>query len=366
MKNLILFLTLIISLSACNSRKSNEFLISGKIDGKAPEKVYLQKNTDGKFQILDTAEVKNGEFKFKGTIDSPDIYYIGIDESRFVSFFNEPSEISIKFNIDSTNKPEVTGSGSDVEYRKYLKSMDEYQSAQIGFYTQYNEATRNKDSLKAKELETQLDKLDADHKSNLLNFIKENPTSYVAPYIAMRHSYELNLAELKQIMTGLDTKVKESPFSKMLNDRIAILESVEIGKQAPDFTMNDPEGKPVTLSSLKGNIVLIDFWASWCGPCRRENPNVVAAYRKFHDKGFDILGVSLDKDMESWKKAINDDNLTWLQVSDLQYWNNAVSKAYGIMSIPSNVLLDKNGVIIGRDLRGDDLTKKLEEVLAAV
>ncbi len=117
---------------------------------------------------------------------------------------------------------------------------------------------------------------------------------------------------------------------------------------------------------MRGKIVLIDFWASWCGPCSKENPNVVAAYKKYNDKGFDILGVSLDRDAESWKEAINEDGLTWSHVSDLQYWNNAASKMYGVMSIPSNVLLDGNGVIIARDLTGDALTSKLEEVIGGL
>lgn len=366
MKNLILILSLIISLSACTSKKSNEFVINGKIEGKFDGKVYLQKNLDGKFQILDTTQVEGGKFKFKGIIDSPDMYYIALDEARFVGFFNEPSTINITFHVDSLNNPKVEGSVADNEYRNYLKHMDEYQSGQIGVYTQYNEAARNGDSVKMKELETQMESLDKKHKEDILGFIKNNPESYVSPYIAMRHSYELELNELKEINSGLAAKIKESPFSKRLLERIAVLESVEVGKEAPDFTMNDPEGNPVTLSGLRGKVVLVDFWASWCGPCRRENPNVVKAYNQFKDKGFDILGVSLDKDATSWKGAIEEDNLTWTHVSDLQYWNNAASKKYGIMSIPSNVLVDKNGIIIARNLTGEELTKKLEEVLAAV
>lgn len=366
MKNLILFLTLLISFSACSSRKSNEYLINGKIIGNFTGNVYMQKNADGQFQILDTAVVENGKFKFQGVIDNPDIYYIGLDEARFVGFFNEASEINISFNIDSLNKPIVEGSVSDVEYRKYLNKLNEFQSSEIGIYSKYNEAARTKDSVQMKLLEGQMEEFDKKRKADILEYITGNPSSFVSPYIAMRHSYEFELSDLKNIMTSLDSKVKKSSFSVMLEDRIKILESVEVGQVGPDFTMNDPEGNPMTLSNMRGKIVLIDFWASWCGPCRRENPNVVAAYKKFSAKGFDILGVSLDKDAASWKEAISEDGLTWSHVSDLQYWNNAASKLYGVMSIPSNVLLDANGVIIARNLTGDALTSKLEEVLGRV
>jgi thiol-disulfide isomerase/thioredoxin len=174
--------------------------------------------------------------------------------------------------------------------------------------------------------------------------------------------YELN--ELEDFVNNFNI-AQDNEFANLLNEYIAKLKLVSVGQPYLDFTQETPEGNFLALSELvgKSKLLLVDFWASWCGPCRAENPNVVAVYNDYHEKGFDILGVSLDMNKENWIKAIETDGLIWHNVSDLKYWNNAAAQDYAISSIPSNLLIDENGIIIAKNLRGEDLRKKVEEIL---
>ena len=172
----------------------------------------------------------------------------------------------------------------------------------------------------------------------------------------------MRLDELKEAVNKLDKKVEKSAYIKQLKDYINVREKVAIGKKFTDFELPSPEGGKLALSDITGdNYILIDFWASWCGPCRRENPNIVALYEDFKDKGFDILGVSFDRDEKSWKQAIKDDNLTWHHVSDLEGWNSKAGEIYGVKSIPHTVLLNPEGTIIAKNLTSEELREKLEE-----
>jgi peroxiredoxin len=197
-----------------------------------------------------------------------------------------------------------------------------------------------------------------------LDFIINNPRSFAVPPILRSLAPNMQTSELESIINAMDPAVAKTPVIIELKARIALLKNVDIGKKAPDFTMNNPQGIPVSLSSKIGaKVLLIDFWAAWCSPCRAENPNVVKVYKEFKSKGFDIFGVSLDRSGIEWNKAIGDDNLTWTHVSDLQYWNNAAARLYGVNAIPANFLLDENGIIIAKNLRGEALYNKVKELL---
>ena len=191
-----------------------------------------------------------------------------------------------------------------------------------------------------------------------------NNSSVVSAYIFYRNAYNFDETDLEPIAENFDAGISESVYVKSIVERVEILKRVAIGQPAIDFTMKDIEGNDLMLSSLYGKYLLVDFWASWCGPCRRENPNIVRAYNDYKDKGFDILGVSFDKDRGKWIEAVRLDELTWHQVSDLQGWGNAAGKLYGVNSIPANVLLDLQGTIIAKNLRGKNLRLKLEELMS--
>ena len=198
-------------------------------------------------------------------------------------------------------------------------------------------------------------------------FLKRNANSPVALYALQQYAgWDIDPAKVEPLFKALPASQQQLPSAVTLKDRIEISKKTAVGSYAMDFTQNDTLGNPVSLSSFKGKYVLVDFWASWCGPCRAENPNVVKAFNQYKDKNFTVLGVSLDRPnaKDKWLKAIHDDNLTWTQVSDLKYWDNGVAKQYGIRAIPQNLLIDPQGKIIAKNLSGEDLNEKLGEVLS--
>jgi peroxiredoxin len=357
----ILFISSIVA--SCMSNK-DQFKITGSVKGIDTGMVFLQKSEMEKWVNMDSARLEKGQFAFTGKVDLPELWHIAMKESDvIVPVFLENAEIDVQIYPDSLEKSKVKGSATQDVYQKYLTMNEAINVKMDEGYNEYKKAKDAKDTLGMERNDSILTALDGEVKKQLQDFVKTNNKTVVSPYLVMKNSWQFELPELEEVVNVMDTSLNASQYMKALKKRVDILQSVTVGKMAPDFTMNDSTGKPVALSSLKGKILLVDFWASWCGPCRGENPNVVKAYQAFNKKGFDVLGVSFDQNREKWIKAVKDDRLTWNHVSDLKGWGNEAGKLYGVNSIPANVLLDKDQKIIARNLRGEDLLKKLEEIL---
>ena len=280
------------------------------------------------------------------------------------SFYIENSDITIKGSLDSLFKADVTGSRTEDEYLAFIKSNKPLSDKYSKLVVKYQIASQSGDAATVAALEPQLDSIQVSMTNLQKSFVKTNPKSFVTPSILVSLSYEMEADEIESMVSGLDTSIAALPQIKSLKERVALMKTVSVGQKAPDFTLSDVNGNPLALSSKIGSkLLLIDFWAAWCNPCRQENPNVVKVFTEFHKKGFDVFGVSLDQKKEAWVKAISDDKLAWTQVSDLQYWNNAAAKLYAVNSIPANFLLDETGKIVGKNLRGKDLYNKVNEVL---
>lgn len=321
------WVVLVTMLFSCNGKKS--FTLTCNVDGTNAKEAYLKIN-----DYADTVEVENGAFVFKGSVEEPTLASLSI-EGKFTNLMIENVDMTFEAAVEVLQEAAITGSESQLVYDEYMKGVITHRS------------TRD------------------EYMAFCTSFINDHLDSYFTPYLIMNLASMMKLEEVNEMVESLSAEVKAGKIASDLSTQIKAAMSLKVGGTVPDFTMNNEEGNPVTLSQVypKVQYLLIDFWASWCAPCRAENPNVVENYKKYHDKGFEIVAVSLDKDKDSWLKAIENQELIWIHVSDLKGWKNEVAKQYAIRSVPSNFLIDSEGKIIARNLRGKDLGEKLSELL---
>ena len=386
MRKLVLLALVLVSIVSCSKVKKGEFLITGTAKGFENGKTVILQTQDeaGMMMVpVDTVKIKDGKFEFKGKIKEPTMYSLSFpDFQNGFPVIVENDEIKVEVKKDSINNSRISGTYTNDEFQKFNDEAKKIQKKMQDFQTKnmqaFNLAQQQKDTATVNKLIKQNNEIQKGLKDMMLKYPDTHPKSFISALIVLEMFRDPNFdaKKVRKLYNSFDESLKNTKTVKKIKDQLEVLEKAKnapkpkpvaanVGQIAPDFTAKTPEGVSVSLKQSLGKVTVIDFWASWCGPCRKENPSVVAMYNELHSKGLNIVGVSLDDDAAEWKKAIAKDKITWTQISNLKKWKDPIAIQYNIEQIPTTFLLDKTGKIIAKDLRGAELKAKVMELLSA-
>lgn len=387
MKKILFLLTASAAIISCSKVKDGEYLITGTAKGIENGKTIILQGQDPATRMtiaLDTVKVENGKFEIKGKVKEPAFHTLILQGANGpIPFILETGEINIEIDKDSIHKSKISGTYNNDEYVKFNDDLTKTQKNLIDFQkkntqkmqqAQQAQDTATINSLMKQYMEIQTE-VQASTKKKYLAYAEGHPKSYISALIiqSMINDPSNDIKKTESLYNALDESVKNTTPGKEIKTRLGQAKLPAVGASAPpvgsakwraDFSAPNPQGKVVSLKESLGKVTIVDFWASWCGPCRKENPNVVAIYKELHSKGLNIVGVSLDKDAEHWKEAIAADGLTWTHVSNLKFWDEPIAKQYNVESIPATFILDASGNVVAQDLRGPELKAKIVELLA--
>ena len=368
-KLLFISLGVLILLNACQGVEKNTFLLNGKTNLPEGKQIFrIQANANNQPSTVDTAIVSKGKFSFKGSVDQIDVNFLFIEgEQVNTPFILEEGVIEVNLLQEKLTEMNLAGTTSNIDLQTYREETKEFANNLNAIVSEIQTANSLGDNLLVQDLQQQYTDLQGELIEYEKEFIKTNVDSYISVLILERFLNQKTMPsnEVKEIFNTYSNRIRSSKSGINVSNIVnAPVNPTAIGEIAPLFEGPTPTGERIALESFKGKVVIIDFWASWCRPCRIENPNLVRLYKRMHDKGLEIVGVSLDRNKASWERAIADDGLTWNHVSNLQYWADPIAQLYSVRSIPAAFVLNREGRIVAKNLRGAQLDAKIEELLS--
>ncbi len=364
------FLIFLLLLQSCQDT-SKTIIFTGTIPGvEDRSKVYFQKvNEDNQPYDIDTLEIINGSFSFE--LEKSKNAQLGLLNFRNLNttlvFFYEDKDIEGDFNLNNLYESTFSGGKENELFKEFKVGIEKFDKQKTEIQEAMNEARQNMSNQDIIQLQTEAAVLTNEEQVFKKEFIENNINTIIAMMMLneMISKKEVNISEVESFLVKRNPNLEDNVFSRLVKLNMEMLRSADVGNMAPDFSGPGPDGNIISLKDAMGKVTLIDFWASWCRPCRVENPNVVRVHNQYKDKGFNIISVSLDRQGQraQWLKAIEDDKMDWYHISNLQFWNDPIARQYGVRSIPATYILDETGKIVAKDLRGPALGQKVGQLL---